>query len=128
MPGHERLPGVLGGGPASVGAHTPLLIWPKILLFHATACLLTLWDDLGTDPRRLRLVREEFLFERAPLFDEELIGAPAIEEIEQQAGQGGAVDDRIDLAVGFDDMDGLKVALYRASYCLPIATPGRPRA
>ncbi len=88
---------------------------------------MTLRDDLGTDPQRVRLVREEFLFERTPLIDEELTAALSIAEIEEQAGPDGSIDDRIDLVVEFNDMNARSIARYTVSYCVPIARPAGSR-
>jgi hypothetical protein len=97
--------------------------WPAILTLHGTACLMTVWEDLGVDPLNVRLVNEKFDHFREPAANEELIGQIHVEEISQSVEPDTGIEEQVDLLVDFRDPSDKIVANYRSSYRIPLATP-----
>jgi hypothetical protein len=112
-------------GGESVPSRPPPSIWPAVMTFRATACLIPVWEDLGADPLAVRLIREEFLHERTPDPGEELRGRVRIGEITEEVEPDGAIEDQADLVVDFTDSSGGLVASYRCRYRIPVAVTRR---
>ena len=102
----------------------PLLSnWPAILTLHGTACLITVWEDMGVDPFDVRLISEQFAHFRDPEADEELTGQVHVEDISQSVEPDIGIEEQVDLLVNFRDRSDRPVANYRSSYRISLATP-----
>jgi hypothetical protein len=95
--------------------------WPAFLTFHGTACLMTIWEELGVDPLELRLVREEFRHMLAPVAGEPLNGRVCVEDVSEHIDPNVGIEEQVDLAVYFRDLRGSDVAEYRCSFRVPVA-------
>ncbi len=96
------------------------LAWPSILTFHGTACLISVWEDLGIDPVRTRIVEESFNFLKFPEPGEELKGSLCVEEIEEKISPDGGIEEQLDLSVEFSSLEGELLATYTCSYRIPL--------
>jgi len=97
--------------------------WPAILTLHGTACLMTVWEDMGVDPLDVRLVSEDFDHFREPETNEELSGRVQVEDISQSVEPDTGIEEQVDLLVDFRDPSDKLIANYRSSYRIPLATP-----
>jgi hypothetical protein len=100
--------------------HVPIA-WPAILTFHGTACLINVWEDLGIDPMQARMVAESFDFHKTPEPGAELMGSLCVEEVEEEIGPDGGMEEQVDLSVEFKSSSGELLATYICSYRVPVA-------
>jgi hypothetical protein len=96
------------------------LTWPMLLTLRGTACLIPVWEELGADPLHMRLVAEEFEYDREPVLGEELTGQVRIADMDEIVSADHGIEQQVDLAVDFFDRHDRRVALYRCSYRLSL--------
>lgn len=106
-------------------ADTIPIAWPAILTLHGTACLINVWEDLGIDPMQARIVEESFDFHRTPRPGSELKGSLCVEELGEEIGPDGGIEEQVDLSVEFKSPEGELMATYICSYRVTVAK-GRP--
>lgn len=94
--------------------------WPSILTFHGTACLISVWEDLGIDPVKTRIVEESFNFLKFPEPGDELKGSLCLEEVEEKISPDGGIEEQLDLSVEFSSLEGELLATYSCSYRIPL--------
>ncbi len=99
------------------------LTWPTVLTSRGTACLIPVWEELGVDPIRMRLVAEEFHYTRQPHPGEELFGRVRVADLDEIVSPERGIEQQVDLNVDFDDSTGQRVASYTCSYRLALAVP-----
>ena len=90
--------------------------WPAVMVLHGTACLINVWEELGVDPLRALLAREEFHHIRSPAPDEELTGWLWIEDIREFVDEDGQISDQVDFAADFCNAAGVRLADYHFTY------------
>ncbi len=110
-------------GPDESPPDRPPLNWPGLMTLQGTACLLTLWEDLGVDPLEVRLVKERFVHQRSVECGEGFTGVLTIDDISGQVETDGRIEDQIELNVNFKDSSGMPVATYQCSFRIPVAGP-----
>ena len=95
--------------------------WPAVLALHGTACLLTIWEELGVDPLSVRLVAEEIRHVSELRFGQRITGRVTVEDVREHVEPDRGIEQRVDLAITFED-SALKrpVATYRCSFRVPI--------
>jgi hypothetical protein len=111
-------------GPDELSPDRPPLNWPALMTLHGTACLLTLWEDLGVDPLEARLAGERFIHHRPVKCGEPLFGSLTIDDLTEQVTPVGQIDDRIALHVDFRDASDAVVATYHCAFHIALAGPG----
>lgn len=97
--------------------------WPMILTAHGTACLIPVWEEIGVDPLHMRLVAEEFYYNRQPSPGEKLTGQARVADMDEIVTPERGIEQQIDLAIDFRDASGDRVASYTCSYRLVVAGP-----
>jgi hypothetical protein len=97
--------------------------WPAILTLHGTACLMTVWEDMGVDPLAARLIAEKFAHFRDPSSDEQLTGQVQVEDVRETVDSDTGIEEQVDLLVDFWDSSEQLIATYQSSYRIPLATP-----
>lgn len=105
---------------ANIDSQRPPVNWPAILTFHATACLMPVWETLGVDPLEVRLVAEEFLCEQPPQPGQLLTGIIRIEELSEWVENDGTIEEQVDMVVAFANAAGESVAEYRCGFRIPL--------
>jgi len=95
------------------------------MVLQGTACLLTVWEELGVDPMGLRLYKEEFVHLRRPKLRERLCGRVTVEDVSDHMEPSRGIEEQVDLAVRFHDSKGDLVAVYLCSYRVPVAPTSR---
>ncbi len=101
--------------------------WPAFMALQGTACLFTVWEELGVDPIGLRVFQEEFVHLRRPKLGESLFGRVTVEDVSDHMEPSQGIEEQVDLAVRFHDSDGHLVAKYRCSYRVPVAQTSQQR-
>ncbi len=96
--------------------------WPAIMLLHGTACLINVWEELGVDPLRSFLAREEFHHLSSPEPGEELTGWLLIEDIKEFVDEDGQIFDQVDFAADFSNARGVRLAEYRFAYIIALTS------
>ena len=114
-------------GAESAPRWPPPSIWPAVMTYRATACLIPVWEDFGVDPQAVRLIREEFRHEYTPDPGEQLRGQVRVGEISEEVEPDGAIEDQVDLTVEFTNPAGDSVASYQCRYRVPVAVPRRSK-
>jgi hypothetical protein len=123
---HREMGALFAGDvPDGASESTPSLIWPAVLTLHGTACLLTLWEDLGVSPLLPRLVFEQFRYDRTPQVGDALSGRLKVEDVGERFESERGVEEQVDILVEFKDSRGTAVASYRSSYRIPVALMSR---
>ena len=95
--------------------------WPAFMALRGSACLMSVWEELGVDPLEVRLIREEFLHFREPELREPLFGRASVQDVSDHMEPDRGIEEQVDLAVRFHDAAGELVAEYLCSYRLPVA-------
>ena len=108
--------------PTQVSTGSALSNWPAILTLHGTACLMTVWEDMGVDPLAARLIAEKFAHFRDPSADEQLTGQVQVEDISETVESNTGIEEQVDLLVDFRDSSKRLIATYQSSYRIPLAT------
>jgi hypothetical protein len=106
---------------SSAPASNPPLIWPALMTGRGTACLIPVWEDLGVDPLKPKLMKEKFHYYDALVQGEQLVGRVCIEDINERVEPGKGIDEQVDLLVEFKNSRGSLVASYRCSFRIPVA-------
>lgn len=99
----------------------PPYIWPGLLTCHGTACLLTVWEDLGVDPLSVRLVNESFEHHCSVSIGEKLLGRVTIESVNEVYGPERGIEQEIGVSTSFFRDDGNPVAGYSGVFRIPAA-------
>jgi hypothetical protein len=88
---------------------------------------MSVWEKLGVDPLRVRLIREAFAHFREPKPRERLFGRMTVEDLSDHMEPGHGIEEQVDLLVRFHDAAGELLAEYRCSYRVPVAQTPRPK-
>ncbi|MBI5568970.1 MAG: hypothetical protein HY914_03410 [Desulfomonile tiedjei] len=94
--------------------------WPALLTAHGTACLMEVWEELGIDPLRVRLVEEECQHFLDPVPGETLAGSVTVGEVTQHLEPSRGIEEQVELDVVFQNSATRLVATYRCVFRVPL--------